>query len=92
MRSAGSPSLVALFKLTATEYELLRELSMNAGRVATYGALLRRVWDRRDRGDVRSVRSFVKRLRRKLGDDPNSPTYILTERGVGYRMPKPGGG
>ena len=84
---AGSP-----IQLTATEYELLRVLSVNAGRVATYGALLRRVWGRRDRGDVRLVRSFVKRLRRKLGDDPDSPTYILTERGVGYRMAKPGDG
>ena len=84
---AGSP-----IQLTATEYELLRVLSMNAGRVETYGALLRRVWHRRDRGDVRLVRSFVKRLRRLLGDDPNSPVYIITERGVGYRMPKPGDG
>ena len=77
-------------QLTPTEFEVLRVLSINAGQVATYGALLGRVWDRRDRGDVRVVRSFVKRLRRKLGDDPNSPTYIITERGVGYRMAKPG--
>ncbi len=33
------------------------------------------------------MRTFVKKLRRKLGDDPTSPAYIFTERGVGYRMP-----
>ena len=76
-------------QLTATEYELLRVLSANAGRVATYDFLLRQVWGRLNSGDFRPVRAFVKKLRRKLGDKAASPTYIHTERQVGYRMDKP---
>ena len=75
-------------KLTATEYELLRELSVNAGRVLTHDDLLRRVWGAQSGGDARLVRAFVKKLRRKLGDDASSPAYILTEPRVGYRMAK----
>ena len=73
-------------ELTATEYELLRVLSLNVGRVMAYDTLLRRVWHGRDSADARLVRSFVKRLRRKLGDEAARPAYIFTERGVGYRM------
>ena len=73
-------------KLTATEYELLRVLSVNAGRVMTHDSLLRQVWSRRESSDTRLVSAFVKRLRNKLGDDATHPTYIFTERHVGYRM------
>ena len=76
-------------QLTPTEYELLHALARNAGRVSTYDSLLRRVWRASDGGDPRLVRAFVKQLRQKLGDDPDSPTYIVNERGVGYRMPLP---
>ena len=75
-------------KLTATEYELLRELSVNAGRVLTHDDLLRRVWGSQHSGDARLVRAFVKKIRRKLGDDASRPAYILTEPRVGYRMAK----
>ena len=75
--------------LTATEFELLRVLSLGAGRVLTHDALLRQVWSGRSYGDPKLVRAFVKRLRKKLGDDPNRPAYIVTERGVGYRMARP---
>ena len=75
-------------QLTAIEYGLLFELSVNAGRVLTYDRLLRRVWGLRRSGDSRRVRTAAKQLRRKLGDDANNPTYILTEPRVGYRMPK----
>ena len=78
--------------LTATEYELLSVLSANAGRLSTYDHLLRRVWGSRNSGDMRLVRAFIKKLRRKLGDDAKNPTYIFTERGLGYRMAKPGVG
>ncbi|MDE2827902.1 MAG: response regulator [Bacteroidota bacterium] len=75
-------------ELTATEYNLLRLLSTNAGRVVTYETLLRSVW-RLDSGkDRRRVRAFVKKLRDKLGDDADNPTYIFTEPRVGYRIPK----
>ena len=73
-------------RLTAIEYGLLFELSVNAGRVLTYDRLLRRVWGLRRSGDSRRVRTAAKQLRRKLGDDANNPTYILTEPRVGYRM------
>ena len=76
-------------QLTATEYELLRALSRNAGRVSTHEALLRQVWGGRHYGDTELVRTFVKNLRRKLGDDAASPAYIVNERGVGYRMARP---
>ena len=78
-------------ELTATEYELLRLLSPNAGRMVTYGTLQRRVWTRHEDPNPSRARLFVKNLRRKLGDDAADPAYILTERGVGYRMPAPGG-
>ena len=73
-------------KLTATEFELLRALSLNAGRVSTYDALLRQVWGGRENADTDLVRVFVQKLRRKLGDDPKAPAYIFNHRGVGYRM------
>ena len=76
--------------LTATEYELLRVLSLNAGRVSSYEDLLRRVWSGKGYRDPKLVRAFIKKLRRKLGDDAARPAYIRTERGVGYRMGTPG--
>ena len=74
--------------LTPTEYELLFELSVNAGRVLTFDALLDRVWGLGRSGDRGSVRTYVKRLRRKLGEDAGNPKYIFAEPRVGYRMPK----
>ena len=65
-------------------------LSLNAGRVVTRDTLLRQVWSGRDRGGSEPVRTFVKKLRLKLGDDAAKPAYIFNERGVGYRMAKPG--
>ena len=73
-------------RLTAIEYQLLVELSAHAGQVLTHEHLLQRVWGLGSSGDSRPVRTAVKNLRRKLGDDANSPTYIFTEPRVGYRM------
>ena len=77
-------------KLTATEYEVLRVLSRNAGRVSTYRALLRQAWSRHP-GHVnpKLVHAVVQTLRRKLGEDGSRPAWILNERGIGYRMPAP---
>ena len=83
--AAGRP-----VQLTATEYELLRVLSRNAGRVSSHEDLLRQVWGGRHHGDTELVRTFVKKLRRKLGDDAASPAYIVNECGAGYRMARPG--
>ena len=75
-------------ELTATEYELLRVLSLDAGRVVTFETLLRRVWAKRENADPNLVRIFVRNLRRKLGDSAVSPAYLFNHRGVGYRLAK----
>ena len=75
--------------LTPTEYKLLLELCTNAGRVLTYDQILERVWDTSATGDAQRVRTFVKDLRQKLGDDARNPVYIFTEPGVGYRAGAP---
>ena len=77
-----------LVHLLPMEYRLLTELSASAGRVLTYEYLLDRVWGERGGGDLRPMRTIVRKLRRKLGDDAANPTYIFTEPRVGYRMPK----
>ena len=77
--------------LTVTEYELLRLLSLNAGRVTTSESLVLRLWGDRPEGVADPLRNFVKKLRRKLGDSAGEPVYIFNERGVGYRMPRPDG-
>ncbi len=74
--------------LTATEHDLLCALARNAGGVCSYHDLARLVWHRRH-VDPKLVRAFVRRLRGKLGDAAAKPVYILTERGVGYRMATP---
>ena len=52
-------------------------------------SLLRQVWGRRGGGDSERVRTYVKKLRRKLGDDAARPVYIFNKRGVGYRLAGP---
>ncbi|MCY4528493.1 MAG: winged helix-turn-helix domain-containing protein [Chloroflexi bacterium] len=74
--------------LTATEYKLLFELSVNAGRVLSHEQLLDRVWGDRGSGDSQILRAFIKALRRKLGDDVRNPRYIFTKHRVGYQMAK----
>ena len=81
---AGHPA-----RITPTEYKLLSELSTNAGRILTHDQLLQRVWGETRSADLRLLRSFVKSLRSKLGDDARNPSYIFTEPSVGYRMAKP---
>ena len=75
--------------LTATEYELLRVLSVNAGKVLDYRTLLRLVWGERDNPNSEVVRTFIKRLRQRLGEKASRPKWIFNERGVGYRMAAP---
>jgi len=74
--------------LSATEYKLIYELATHAGQVLTYDQILQRVWGEEYHGETEIVRSFVRNLRRKLGDDAKNPRYILTERQTGYRMAK----
>ena len=79
-------------ELTSTEYDLLRVLSLEPGRVVTYDALLRRVWGGRAESNADLVRNFVKKLRAKLGEDARRPTWLFNVRGVGYRMARPENG
>ena len=69
------------------EYRTVAELSVNAGRVLTYGHLLERVWDRRGGGDLRPMRAVASKLHHHLGDDADHPTYVFTESQVGYWVP-----
>ena len=75
--------------LTPTEYEIMRLLSRNAGRVTTFEALLRHAWSGKKTGNANLVRNFVKKLRTKLGEEATTPSWIFNVRGAGYRMPKP---
>ena len=74
--------------LTPTEYDLLVELSREAGRVVAHDRLLRRVWGPGKPGNMRVLRTHMMRLRRKLGEDGENPRYIFAEPRVGYRMPE----
>ena len=75
-------------ELTAIEYRLLVELSVSDGRVVTHEQLLRRVWSPKKPGNLRTLRTHLRRLRVKLGDDGTDLTYIVAEPRVGYRMAK----
>jgi two-component system KDP operon response regulator KdpE len=73
-------------ELTPTEYRLLYHLVRNAGHILQHGTLLAKVWGRDYIDEVDYIRVYVRRLRDKLGDDPDNPRYIRTERGLGYRF------
>jgi two-component system KDP operon response regulator KdpE len=72
--------------LTPTEYELLRYLAVHAGKPVTHTTLLRQVWGDYAIGDKYNTRYVVAQLRKKVGDDPANPRYIVNEPGVGYRL------
>jgi two-component system, OmpR family, KDP operon response regulator KdpE len=73
-------------RLTPTEYELLRYLALHAGKPVTHTTLLRQVWGDYAVGDKYNTRYVVAQIRKKLGDDPANPRYIVNEPGVGYRL------
>ena len=72
--------------LSSTEFRLLAALIGNRGRVLTREILLSTVWDHDYLGDSRLVDMAIKRLRKKVEDDPTKPALIQTVRGVGYRF------
>ncbi len=72
--------------LTPTEYDLLKYLSINAGKVLTHRAILRAVWGPAYEQEVTYLRVFFNQLRRKIEPDPGRPRYLLTELGIGYRL------
>jgi DNA-binding response OmpR family regulator len=73
-------------QLTPTESRLLQVLGASVGRVVTTDQLLDRVWTDADGADPSYVWVTVRRLRRKLEPDPDNPQYLVTERGIGYRL------
>jgi two-component system response regulator RegX3 len=72
--------------LPLKEFDLLEFLLRNAGRVLTRGQLIDRVWGSDYVGDTKTLDVHVKRLRSKLEPDPANPKYLLTVRGLGYKL------
>ncbi|MFA5384971.1 MAG: response regulator [Eubacteriales bacterium] len=73
-------------RITPTEYELLKILALNAGKVLTHRHLIRAVWKMTYEYDTHSLRVYIGQLRRKIESDPSYPRHIITEPGVGYRL------
>ncbi|MGZ4159230.1 MAG: response regulator [Neobacillus sp.] len=74
-------------KLTPTEYELLKILATNAGRVMTHKQLLQQVWGGHQYDtDSHYLRVYIGHLRKKIETDPARPNFIITEPGIGYRF------
>src|SRR6266700_3677547 len=71
-------------KLTPTEFELLQQLMLHAGKVLTHRTLLRAVWGPEYGEEADYLRVYVRQLRVKIEEKPSQPKYILTEPGVGY--------
>ncbi|WP_159805755.1 response regulator transcription factor [Cellulomonas citrea] len=72
--------------LTAKEFDLLRVLVAAVGTVVSRDAIMREVWGSDPNGSTKTLDMHVSWLRRKLGDDANSPRYITTVRGMGFRF------
>lgn len=72
--------------LTPIEYDLLKILLTNAGKVVTHGYLLNSIWGCDSQEYSQYLRIYISHLRKKMEQDPNQPKLILTEPGVGYRI------
>ena len=72
--------------LPLKEFDLLEYLMRNAGRVLTRGQLIDRVWGSDYVGDTKTLDVHVKRLRAKIEPDPAAPRYLITVRGLGYKL------
>ena len=75
-------------KLTPIEFKLLTVLAKNTGKVLTHTYITQNIWGRSWDNDISSLRVFMATLRRKLENSPDSPQYIQTHIGIGYRMLK----
>jgi len=73
-------------KLTPTEYEVLKYLAQQAGRVVTHRQLLLAIWGSNYQEESQYLRVYIGQLRHKIEADPSQPSYIITEPGVGYRL------
>jgi two-component system KDP operon response regulator KdpE len=77
-------------KLSPHEFDLLRVLAQNRGKLLTHRALLSEVWGPAYQVEAHYLHVYVSHLRRKIEPDPSSPRYLLTESGAGYRLVDPG--
>ncbi len=75
-------------KLTSIEYKLLCLLARNTGKVLTHTYITRNIWGRNWDKDIATLRVFMATLRKKIEPSPDSPKYIQTHIGIGYRMLK----
>jgi DNA-binding response OmpR family regulator len=75
-----------LVELTPKEFELLRCLLLNAGRVVTHDALLNFAWGAQFEGETEMLKVHIRHLREKIERNPSAPEYVLTVRGVGYKL------
>ena len=73
-------------ELLAREYNIMAFLSIHAGKVLTYAAIIRAVWGYSDYGSVKKLQVNMKNIRKKMGVTPGEKRYIINELGVGYRM------
>jgi two-component system KDP operon response regulator KdpE len=76
-------------QLTPNEFDLLRVLAQNEGKLMTHPAILREVWGPAYSTESHYLHVYISQLRRKLEDDPARPRYLLTEAGAGYRLVNP---
>ena len=76
--------------LTPIEFDLLRVLAQNRGRLVTHRQLLQEVWGPAYAEETHYLRVHVAHIRAKLELDPSRPRYLITEPGVGYRLTEPG--
>jgi len=76
-------------KLTPIEYEILKHLAINSGKVLTHRYLLTNVWGKEYQNQNHYLRIYIRQLRRKIEPNPTQPIYILTEPGIGYRLAVP---
>lgn len=75
-----------IIKFTATEYSIFSLLAKSAGRVLKYSELIKKVWGKNSSADVKRLHVNIANIRKKLGEIPKKPKYIITENGIGYKM------
>ena len=72
--------------LTQTEYNILAYLSMHAGKMMTYAAIIKAIWGQSDEGSIKKLQVNMANIRKKFGAKPGEENYIINELGVGYRL------
>ncbi|MZP29946.1 response regulator [Heliobacterium undosum] len=73
-------------KLTPTEYEMLKLLAVNQGKVVTHRQILRHIWGKAYEQETHYLRVYIRQLRQKIETNPSQPQHLITEPGIGYRL------